>query len=667
MSDSGLFISGSLFTTDYLVEAVTATSAYLAVDVAALRARLAAIAAAFPQNHWTNESQTEDDFIWPVLGALGWSESLRQQNLTVSGRDDVPDGLLFADADAKASANAQGDQWRRYSHGLAVVESKRWARPLDRASGRDEATAPSTQMLRYLRRIDDLTTGKLRWGILTNGTKWRLYWAGARSVSEEFLEVDLGRVLALDGGADLFASDADRDHWLRVFAVMFSRAAFIKEGAEDRSFHERARAQAAFYEERVAASLSKLVFEQVFPSLATAIANAAPQAPLQDVREASLVLLYRLLFLLYAEDRDLLPVNDKRYDDYALRPLRIDVGKRVSEGDALSSSASRIWGHIADLSRIIDKGDVSVGIPPYNGGLFAGDGGSLLESVRIPDSVMAPALDALSYERSTGERRYINYRDLSVQQLGSIYERLLEFEIVRDEAGALAVSPNLFARKNTGSYYTPDELVGLILDQTLEPLISERLDAFRAALGKLNPINAEDYRRRELRDTDPANAILSLRVCDPAMGSGHFLVSLVDTLADHVLDAMAEAAALGADLAYSSPLADKIEDIRATILKNARAANWAIDEGQLDDRHIVRRMVLKRCVYGVDKNPMAVELAKVALWLHTFTVGAPLSFIDHHLRAGDSLFGLWVRDAIDKAASRGEGGALLYAGPLREA
>lgn len=199
MSDSAIFISGSLFTTDYLAEAIKADPAYLAVDAVGLRIALGNIAAAFPQSHKTNESQTEDDFIWPVLGALGWSESLRQQNLTVSGRDDVPDGLLFLDADAKAAANALDEQWKRYAHGLAVVESKRWARPLDRASGRDEATAPSTQMLRYLRRIDDLTSGQLRWGILTNGTKWRLYWAGARSVSEEFLEIDLGRVLALDG------------------------------------------------------------------------------------------------------------------------------------------------------------------------------------------------------------------------------------------------------------------------------------------------------------------------------------------------------------------------------------------------------------------------------------------------------------------------------------
>ena len=665
MSDSALFIAGSLFTTDYLVEAIKATPAYLAVDVAAVRARLEAIATPFPQSNATIESQTEDDFIWPVLGALGWTESLRQQNLTVSGRDDVPDGLLFADAAAKAGANAITEQNKRYAHGLAMVESKRWARPLDRASGRDETTAPSTQMLRYLRRCDDITGGKLRWGILTNGPKWRLYWAGARSVSEEFLEIDLGRALALDGGDDLFAGESTRDHWLRVFAVMFGREAFIKDGADNRTFHERARAEAAFYEERVAASLSKLVFEQVFPSLATAIATAAPHASLQDVREASLVLLYRLLFLLYAEDRDLLPVGERRYDDYALRHQRLEVGKRVSDGDAFSTSAGKIWAHVADLARIIDKGDASVGIPPYNGGLFAVENTPLLDTIRIPDNVMAPALDALSYLRTGGEARYINYRDLSVQQLGSIYERLLEFEIVRDDAGALTVRPNLFARKNTGSYYTPDELVGLILDETLEPLITERLTAFPAAMAKLKPKDAEDYQRRELRAADPAEAILKLRVCDPAMGSGHFLVSLVDTLADHVLDAMAEAAALGGALGYTSPLADKIESIRDTILSNARKANWTIDEAQLDDRHIVRRMVLKRCVYGVDKNPMAVELAKVALWLHTFTVGAPLSFIDHHLHAGDSLFGLWVRDAIDKASA--QSGELLHIGPLREA
>jgi hypothetical protein len=286
LTDTTLFTAGSLFTIDYLVSGITETAEYAAVDSAGLAADLTAIVDAFPVATQPNEAQTEDDLIWPVLAALGWTDVLRQQNLTISGRLDVPDGLLFADAAAKAQANSGAQEWQRYSHGLAVVESKRWGRPLDRADRRDEATAPSTQMLRYLRRIDDLTHGQLRWGILTNGARWRLYWAGARSVSEEFLEIDLTRVLGRSGD-DLFASAEDRDHWLRVFAVMFGRAGFIAD-ASNMTFHARALRQAAFYEERVAESLATLVFTEVFPAIASAIAHVAPTAALQEVRDASL-------------------------------------------------------------------------------------------------------------------------------------------------------------------------------------------------------------------------------------------------------------------------------------------------------------------------------------------------------------------------------------------
>ncbi|MDX5365747.1 MAG: restriction endonuclease, partial [Alphaproteobacteria bacterium] len=128
---------------------------------------------------------------------------------------------------------------------------------------------------------------------------------------------------------------------------------------------------------------------------------------------------------------------------------------------------------------------------------------------------------------------------------------------------------------------------------------------------------------------------------------------------DNVIAAMAEAETAvewtTEDTPYISPLGERIEKIRQTILHNAEEKGWTVDAAQLDDRHIVRRMVLKRCVYGVDKNQMAVELAKVSLWLHTFTVGAPLSFLDHHLRCGDSLFGAWVRPAMDKLAEWGSG------------
>jgi hypothetical protein len=117
-------------------------------------------------------------------------------------RDDVPDGLLFADQAAKTKANSCAEEWRRYEFGLAIVESKRWARPLDRGSGRkDEQTAPSTQMLRYMRRVDDITQGKLRWGVLTNGQRWRLYYQGATILvcERSFFHADV-RILAFSLG-----------------------------------------------------------------------------------------------------------------------------------------------------------------------------------------------------------------------------------------------------------------------------------------------------------------------------------------------------------------------------------------------------------------------------------------------------------------------------------
>lgn len=663
---------GSLFSRDLLTESISQLSEWSEVidaDVEALRRDFLAIFEAFPTDSSPNESQTEDDLIWPVLRRLGWTASLRQQNLTARGREDVPDGLLFSDEPAKAQANGFTAEWRRYEFGLAIVESKRWIRPLDRRSGRrGEETAPSTQMLRYLRRVDDLTTGKLRWGILTNGARWRLYYQGARSVSEQFLEIDLAIILNLAGhnGGLFTLPESDRHHWLKVFALVFSREAFLPTPSDSRTFHQRALQEGKFYEERVATNLSNLVFGQVFPELAKAIATAAPEAPLQEIRESALIFLYRLLFVLYAEDRDLLPVRDERYDDYSLREkVRGDVGRRKDRNDVFSETAARYWSAVDDLCRAVAQGDRSIGLPPYNGGLFDEERTPLLGGIRLGDQVMANVIDALSFEHTPDGRKYINYRDLSVQQLGSIYERLLEHEIAR-ENGEIIVRPNVFARKGSGSYYTHDDLVRLILKDTIDPLVQSPMDAFTAKVAELAESGvAEDRKIGTLKRIDPAEKLLKLKICDPAMGSGHFLVSLVDYLADQVITTMAEAEAAVEWGDYISPLNDRIDTIRNTILNNAEERGWTIDQEQLDDRHIIRRMVLKRCVYGVDKNPMAVELAKVSLWLHTFTVGAPLSFLDHHLRCGDSLFGSWVRGAMDKANAYG--GSLLLHGPTTRA
>ena len=210
------------------------------------------------------------------------------------------------------------------------------------------------------------------------------------------------------------------------------------------------------------------------------------------------------------------------------------------------------------------------------------------------------------------------------------------------------VRPNSYARKDSGSFYTPQELVDLIVDRTLKPLAEERLAAFENKAAELKgDCRPRAERHADLLKVDPAEAVLDLKVLDPAMGSGHFLVTAVDFLSDFIAELVEYVPAVPEwlDGEYVSPLVERVAAIRCAILDRAREADWVIDEAQLTDQAIVCRMVLKRCIYGVDKNPLTVELAKVSLWLHSFTVGAPLSFLDHHLRHGDSLVGLRVPEA----------------------
>ena len=390
-----------------------------------------------------------------------------------------------------------------------------------------------------------------------------------------------------------------------------------------------------------------MVFDRVFPSLVEALADATGR-PLPEVRQAALVFLYRLLFLLYAEDRGLLPVNDPRYDDYGLRRrVRDDVAPRMDQGDSFSGVASSYYDHLMTLGRLIDQGDTTIGLPPYNGGLFATDAAPLLQDARLPDALVAPIVYDLSHAETAEGRRFVNYRDMSVQQLGSIYERLLEREPVRDGQGQIVVRPNSYARKDSGSFFTPQELVDLIVDRTLKPLAEERLRAFedraRALKSDHRPISV---RSADLAKLDPAEAVLDLKVLDPAMGSGHFLVTALDFLSDYIAELVEYVPAVPEwlDGRYASPLVERVAAIREDILRRARESQWVMDEALLTDQAIIRRMVLKRCIYGVDKNPLTVELAKVSLWLHSFTVGAPLSFLDHHLRCGDSLVGLRMTD-----------------------
>ncbi len=671
-------IQGGLFTRDFLEQGIVEDAVWAAQDVAELRRLHGVAAGLFAKVTGTRnptEAVTEEDLIYPLLSAIGWNDlKIVQPNASKKGRDDVPDALLFSDEEAVNRARREPDSWKQFRHGACLVEAKRWNRALGREEKgrRGEAGVPETQMLRYLRRADDVTDGRLRWGILTNGRLWRLYFQGALSVSEDFLEIDLGKVFDLPGCApDLldtlpegFPSLADwRRHVFRLFVLMFGRAAFLPQRA-GLTFHEVALQDGKQWEARVARDLSNKVFDEVFPDLANGIAAKDPLADralggayLNEVRQGALILLYRLLFVLYAEDRNLLPDETGAYADYCLTRMRQEIAAKKAEGRTFPGSFETYWPKLKSIFRAIAEGDDDLGIPPYNGGLFDPTAARILERASLSDAVLADVIFRLSHQEDAKSRRgpkYINYRDLSVQQLGSVYERILEHGLTRGDDGRIAIKADESARKGSGSYYTPEELVGLIIERAVRPLVTERVEAFHDRAEMLTHDRRPVIDRiEEACRLDPAERLLDLKICDPAMGSGHFLVSLVDWLTDEVLTAMDEARNFVTFGAYVSPLAGRIASIRDKILAEARAHRWPIVEAQLDDRHIVRRMVLKRVVYGVDLNPMAVELAKVALWLHSFTVGAPLSFLDHHLRCGNSVVGAWTAPTARELEAHG--------------
>jgi hypothetical protein len=272
-------IAGNLFTRDYLLEGIARSQQWLTLadaDVVTLKGKLQKCVQSLLAVNRPNEAQTEKTLIYPVLELLGWNDIEVQQTLSSKDRKQVPDALLFATEVARNSAVAEKDHWKRYQHGLAVVEAKRWARALDRSdkSEAQEEGVPSNQMLQYLSRVDIQTSGKVRLGILTNGVKWRLYFQGALSVSEDFFEIDLGKALQLPGH-ELDLVERSNPlltplHCLRLFALMFRKQAFLPEDGA-RTFHDLARDEGKIWEARVTRDLSQLVFHDLYPALVAAI------------------------------------------------------------------------------------------------------------------------------------------------------------------------------------------------------------------------------------------------------------------------------------------------------------------------------------------------------------------------------------------------------------
>jgi hypothetical protein len=412
----------------------------------------------------------------------------------------------------------------------------------------------------------------------------------------------------------------------------------------------RLRAASGRYAVGLRERFTKRLYEEVVDRLVRGIWEAADRAgidPRPDeatLYRATLVLLFRLLFLLYGEDRNLLPMENAEYAANSItRRVQSAAVTERTPGRRFDPSATSIWAGLRQLFAAVSRGNADWGVPPYDGGLFAGDGldAGLLEQIDLPNAVLGPALVALGWDTADdGEEGKIDFGDLGVRHIGTIYEGLLSYEVAfatenlridrraegepyvaahANEAVDVPVgAPHLRSpqggRKATGSYYTPVFAVERLVSKAVVPALDEHL----ASIG---------------RDPDlPAASLFDFRVCDPAMGSGHFLVS--------ALDAITEGLAAHLVAHPNRAVAAELDRARDRLNEVGLAYGAPSLGDRVGDLDLLRRTVLKRCIYGVDLNPMAVELARLGLWLHSLVPGLPLSYLGHNLRHGNSLLGV---------------------------
>ncbi|MDB9405121.1 N-6 DNA methylase [Microcystis sp. CS-574] len=601
-----------------------------------------------------NEAQTEAELIQPILEILGFSY-IPQVSSRGKGRSERPDYALFATENDRYQAYAlQNNERAFYSQVLAIAEAKYWQRSLSDVSKNDQRdiwknSNPSFQITNYL------TGTGVDWGILTNGREWRLYYRQASSTATEFYLVDLMELL--EGG--------DRQKF-RYFWLFFRQEAFIKD-IHGQNFLERVREGSTTYATRVGNELKELVFDRIFPDISKGFVSLNTDIQPDLLYEASLSLLYKLLFLLYAEARDLLPVRGD-YRDYSLLQKTREIAVKIDRQQVFSGTSTGIYDALLSLFRIVDRGDANLAVPRYNGGLFDMEEGRVncfLGQYKLSDAVLAPILDKLA--RFEGQP--IDYSFLGVRQLGSIYEGLLEYRIVI-EGESVHLENDRGERKATGSYYTPDYIVKYIVSHTLKPILEQRARQFGDVMTEIATRRQESSDRRlgnlsqqglekELQrlEKKAIATLLDLKLCDPAMGSGHFLVEAVDYLTDELIQILNL-------YPEDNPVLTMLETTRQNIIDNLRQQGIILDSPTLEPTQLLQRVVMKRCIYGVDINPMAVELAKVSLWLHSFTVGAPLSFLDHHLRCGNSLIGTTAKDAEAAMIEEESGQLTLLTGPF---
>jgi Alw26I/Eco31I/Esp3I family type II restriction m6 adenine DNA methyltransferase len=590
------------------------------------------------------ESQLEEEFIRPILRILGHIYTPHPSIHKVWEGAREPDYAFYPSEQAKKEASIEKT--------IAIGEVKRYRRPLDRKLKDEdpfEVQNPSLQMSRYL------WLSEVRWGILTDGRFWRLYERETSKRIDIFYEIDLEKLLKMGNLEDF-----------KYFYLFFRREAFPE-------FLQRVYSESLDYAEKVGEELKENIYRALkilVEGFLKTPQNNLTTKNLTEIHDNSLVLLYRLIFALYAEYRRLLPLeeNELYTNTYSLDSIKKEVRDKIDRNVPLSRTHTHYWGRLEELFETINSGDPEMSVPLYNGGLFDPQKHPFLEEYKVADFYIAKIIDLLARSK---DKAFIDYSSLEIRHLGSIYEGLLEYkievaeenlipikrkgkgvfvplreaeasgnkirenEIIRD--GELYLVTDKGERKASGSYYTPDYVVKYIVENTLGPVVEEKKKLIKGKIQDLQNkfTRSKGYNRevfeKQLKQTgdELIDEILNTKVLDPAMGSGHFLVEATDFLAHTLVEA------LSSEIIF--------EPSKREWLMRDKATPYGKDTDE-DDIRWARREVVERCIYGVDLNPLAVELAKLSLWLYTVAKGKPLNFLDHHLKCGNSLIGARIDD-----------------------
>lgn len=477
------------------------------------------------------------------------------------------------------------------------------------------------------------------WVIALRKSTLRLYpgrdgvGVGQRGQSETYFELDL----------DLLAPEQ-----AALLTLIFSADALDAGGSAQQILDGSGK-----YAADLGTRLRDRVYEGVVPRVALAIADQLPALGLaldaqglQMAYRLTMRVLFRLLFQAYGEATELLPAG--RNDHYDANSLQAFITREIGTGpDQFSTESAAIWSDLTQVWEVIFHGNSRWEVPAYGGSLFdpATEEGALLSRVKLTDSVIGPALQELLSEETVDQTwGPVDFRSLQVREFGTIYEGLLESSLSLaeqdltvdrngayvpaqdgDEVVAPAGRPYFHSasgeRKATGSYYTPKIVVDHLIERSVEPALKAHLDRIKTLMD-------------EGKERQAADAFFDFRVADLAMGSAHFLVAAVDKIERGMRDFLTATQVPG----VRAELARLAEKAREALGQDTEGAK-AITDGQL-----LRRQVARRCIYGLDINPLAVELSQLALWIHTFVPGLPMSSLDHGLVLANSLTGIGTID-----------------------